>query len=67
MEINMILAIDECEERLLEQLGVPWNGWQYERAEFDEMNSELEANGIPVYATFTEYLEARVEYKRKIA
>jgi hypothetical protein len=67
MEINMILAIDECEERLLEQLGVPWNGWQYERAEFDEMNSELEANGIPVYATFTEYLEARVDYKRKIA
>ena len=63
----MILAIDECEERLLEQLGVPWNGWQYERADFDEMNSELEANGIPVYATFTEYLEARVEYKRKIA
>jgi hypothetical protein len=67
MEINMILAIDECEERLLEQLGVPWNGWQYERAEFDEMNSELEANGIPVYASFTEYLEARIEYKRKIA
>ena len=62
----MILAIDECEERLLEQLGVPWNGWQYERAEFDEMNLELEANGIPVYASFTEYLEARVEYKRKI-
>ena len=63
----MILAIDECEERLLKQLDVPWNGWQYERAEFDEMNSELEANGIPVYASFTEYLEARVEYKRKIA
>jgi hypothetical protein len=67
MEINMILAIDECEERLLKQLGVPWNGWQYERAEFDEMNSELEANGITVYASFTEYLEARIEYKRKIA
>jgi hypothetical protein len=67
MEINMILEIGESDERLLEQLGVPWNGWQYERAEFDEMNSELEANGIPVYASFTEYLEARVEYKRKIA
>lgn len=62
----MILEINESEERLLTQLGVPWNGWQYERAEFDEMNSELEANGIPVYASFTEYLEARVEYKRKI-
>ena len=62
----MILEINKSEERLLEQLGVPWNGWQYERADFDEMNSELEENGIPVYATFTEYLEARVEYKRKI-
>jgi len=67
MESVMILEINESEEHLLEQLGVPWNGWQYERADFDEMNSELEANGIPVYATFTEYLEDRVEYKRKIA
>jgi hypothetical protein len=67
MESVMILEINESEERLLEQLGVPWNGWQYERADFDEINSELEANGVPVYASFTEYLEARVEYKRKIA
>lgn len=63
----MILAINERDESLLKELGVPWNGWQYERADFDEINSELQANGVPVYASFTEYLEARVEYKRKIA
>lgn len=62
----MILAINEREERLLEELGVPWNGWQYELAEFEEMNAELEDNGVPVYGSFVEYLEARVEYKRKI-
>lgn len=59
-------VIDTREEALLEELGIPWNGWQYELADFEEINMELEANGVSVYGSFVEYLEARVEYKRKI-
>jgi hypothetical protein len=67
MEIVMILEISRSEETLLKELGVAWNGWQYEHAEFLEINFELEANGIPTYSSFEEYLEGRVAYKRKVA
>jgi hypothetical protein len=30
----MILEISRNEEILLKELGVAWNGWQYEHAEF---------------------------------
>ena len=63
----MVIVISAAEERLLEQMGVPWNGWQYEFAAFLETNFELKANGVPAYASFEEYLEGRVAYKRKIA
>jgi hypothetical protein len=63
----MVIDITAAEERLLEQLGVAWNGWQYEHEAFLETNLELKANGVPAYASFEEYLEGRVAYKRKIA
>lgn len=63
----MIIDISATEESLLEQIGVPWNGWQYEHEAFLETNSELEANGISVWQSFKDYLEARVEYRKKIA
>ena len=62
----MIIDISASEENLLKQMGVPWNGWQYEHEAFLETNFELEANGVPAYASFEEYLEGRVAYKRKI-
>ena len=67
MEVVMVIDITQREEELLELLGVPWNGWQYEQQNFDEINSELEANGVPIYKSFEEYLEGRLEYKKRIA
>ena len=63
----MVIDISAAEERLLEQIGVAWNGWQYEHEAFLEINLELKANGVPTYASFEEYLEGRVAYKRKVA
>lgn len=63
----MVIDITQREEELLELLGVPWNGWQYELENFVEINSELQANGVPVYKSFEEFLEARVAYRRKVA
>jgi len=67
MRCVMILEISRNEETLLKELGVAWNGWQYELESFLEINFELEANGIPTYSSFEEYLEGRVAYKRKVA
>jgi len=52
---------------LLELLGIPWNGWGYELEEFAQINFELEANGVPTYKSFEEYLESRVKYKQRMA
>lgn len=63
----MVIDITSREEELLELLGVPWNGWEYERQDFAELNFELSANGVPTYKSFEEYLEGRLEYKQRIA
>lgn len=55
------------EEELLELLGIPWNGWGYEHEDFLELNSDLETSGFPTYKSFEEYLEGRLEYKKRIA
>lgn len=62
----MLVTSDYQEEFLLEQLGIPWNGWQYEREAFEEMNLELEENGIPIYQSFSDYLKSRIEYKKRV-
>jgi len=67
MEVLMVIDITQREEELLELLGVSWNGWQYEQQNFVEINSELEANGVPTYKSFEEYLEGRLKYKQRIA
>jgi hypothetical protein len=67
MESVMIDNIVTREEELLELLGIPWNGWGYELEEFAQINFELEANGVPTYKSFEEYLEGRLEYKKRIA
>jgi hypothetical protein len=67
MEVLMVIDITQREEELLELLGVPWNGWQYEQQNFAEINFELEANGVPTYKSFEEYLEGRLKYKQRIA
>lgn len=67
MEVEMVIDISARAEELLEQLGVPWNGYEYERQEFAEINFELKANGVPTYTSFEEYLEGRLEYRRKVA
>jgi hypothetical protein len=67
MEVLMVIDITRREEELLELLGVPWNGWQYEQQNFAEINFELEANGVPTYKSFEEYLEGRLNYKQRIA
>jgi hypothetical protein len=67
MESVMIDNIVTREEELLELLGIPWNGWGYEHQEFVQINFELEANGVPTYKSFEEYLEGRLEYKKRIA
>lgn len=63
----MVIDITKREEELLELLGIAWNGWQYEHQDFLEINFELSANGVPTYASFEEYLEGRLAYKRKVA
>jgi len=67
MEIDMVIDITKREEELLKLLGVSWNGWQYEHQDFLEINFELSANGVPTYKSFEEYLEGRLEYKKRIA
>jgi hypothetical protein len=66
MEVLMVIDITRREEELLELLGVSWNGWQYEQQNFVEINSELEANGLPLHKSFEEFLEARLAYRRKV-
>jgi len=63
----MVIDITQREEELLKLLGVSWNGWQYEHQDFLEINAELAANGVPTYKSFEEYLEGRLEYKKRIA
>lgn len=63
----MVIDITQREEELLKLLGVSWNGWQYEHQDFLEINAELAANGVPAYKSFEEYLEGRLEYKKRIA
>jgi hypothetical protein len=67
MENVMTVDVISREEELLELLGIPWNGWGYELEEFAQINFELEANGVPTYNSFEEYLEGRLEYKKRIA
>jgi hypothetical protein len=67
MENAMTVDVISREEELLELLGIPWNGWGYELEEFAQINFELEANGVPTYKSFEEYLEGRLEYKQRIA
>ena len=67
MENVMTVEIISREEELLELLGIPWNGWGYELEEFAQINLELEANGVPTYKSFEEYLEGRLKYKQRIA
>jgi hypothetical protein len=67
MEVLMVIDITQREEELLELLGISWNGWQYEQQNFAEINFELEANGVPTYKSFEEYLEGRLKYKQRIA
>jgi len=67
MEVLMVIDITQREEELLELLDISWNGWQYEQQNFAEINFELEANGVPTYKSFEEYLEGRLEYKKRIA
>jgi len=67
MEVEMVIDISARAEELLELLGVPWNGYEYERQNFAEINFELKANGVPAYTSFEEYLEARLNYRRKVA
>ena len=62
-----MIDISSRAEQLLTSMGVPWNGWQYEVEDFIEMNGELEANGVPIFASFEDYLEARADYRRKAA
>lgn len=62
-----MIDITKKEEVLLERLGIPWNAFQYELQDFTELNFELEANGVPTYASFEEYLEGRLEYKQRKA
>lgn len=63
----MTVDVISREEELLELLGIPWNGWGYEHQDFLEINAELAANGVPTYKSFEEYLEGRLEYKKRIA
>ena len=63
----MVIDITQREEELLELLDISWNGWQYEQQNFAEINFELEANGVPTYKSFEEYLEGRLKYKQRIA
>jgi hypothetical protein len=70
IEMENVMVIDNIvsrEEELLGLLGIPWNGWGYELEEFAQINFELEANGVPTYKSFEEYLEGRLEYKKRIA
>lgn len=62
-----MIVISKRAEELLGQLNVPWNGWQYEQQDFEELNFELKANGVPTYSSFEEYLEGRLAYKKKVA
>lgn len=62
----MVIDITENEEKLLQQLGVPWDGWQYEHQDFLELNFELRASGVPTYDSFEQYLIGRVEYRNKL-
>ena len=62
-----MIDISPRAEQLLEKLGVQWNGWQYEVQDFIELNFELRANGVTTYVSFEEYLEGRLEYKKRIA
>jgi hypothetical protein len=64
---NVMINISPNAEQLLGKLGVTWNGWQYEVEDFIELNLELEANGVPTYNSFEEYLESRIAYKERIA
>lgn len=63
----MVIDISSRAEELLEKLGIPWNGWEYERQDFAELNFELQANGVPTYPSFEAYLEGRLEYKQRMA
>jgi hypothetical protein len=67
MENVMTVDVISREEELLELLGIPWNGWGYELEEFAQINFELEANGVPTYKSFEEYLEGRLKFKQRMS
>jgi hypothetical protein len=70
METKMIdmneFQISEEAETLLETLGYEWNGWGYIAQDFLEINGELEANGVPSYKTFEEFLRRKLEWKQSL-
>jgi hypothetical protein len=53
-------------ETLLTTLGYEWNGWGYIAEDFLEVNFELEANGIPQYQSFEEFLRRKLEWKQSL-
>jgi len=53
-------------ETLLTTLGYEWNGWGYIAQDFLEINGELEANGVPSYQSFEEFLRRKLEWKQSL-
>lgn len=53
-------------ETLLTTLGYEWNGWGYIAEDFLETNLELEANGIPCYKSFEEFLRCKLDWKQTL-
>ena len=53
-------------ETLLDTLGYEWNGWGYIAEDFLETNLELEANGIPCYKSFEEFLRRKLDWKQSL-
>jgi len=53
-------------ETLLSTLGYEWDGWGYIAQDFLEINFELEANGVPTYHSFEEFLRRKLEWKQSL-
>jgi hypothetical protein len=53
-------------ENLMVALGYDPQGWGYVVDDFQEINFELEANGVPTYGSLEEFLRRKLEWKQSL-
>ncbi len=53
-------------ENLMIALGYDAQGWGYVAEDFLEINFELEANGVPSYQSFEDFLRRKLEWKQSL-